>query len=54
MVLMMFCYMQYWWSRAESRRSREPRLVGFNTGPGPEPGIRGEAELKVVAAVLGL
>jgi len=39
-VLMMFRYMRYWWSRAENGHSREPRLVGFNTGPGPGPGIR--------------
>ncbi|KAI0275933.1 hypothetical protein BGY98DRAFT_747071 [Russula aff. rugulosa BPL654] len=25
----------------------EPRLVGFNTGPGPEPGIRSEAVVKL-------
>jgi hypothetical protein len=28
----------------------EPRLVGFNTGPGPEPGIR--SELKFVTWTL--
>jgi hypothetical protein len=40
MVLVMPRYMRYWWSRTEGERSREPRLVGFNTGPEPGPGIR--------------